>query len=140
MNWSPIYCRTVNLWSCTIIPRNTKHMAIDGQVCFQRQLFADPVKPQKYNKESVEPVNGINKDMRDTTLLPKTISTYPVDWVGSIIYWSHSTAVYVLNEGITCFQLPTHPLPPPISSPSTAHSYYMPFMTLQSLWKKLLII
>ena len=54
-------------------------MTIDGQVCFQRQLFVDLVKPEKYSTESVEPVNGINKDMSDATLLPKTISTYPVD-------------------------------------------------------------
>ena len=27
------------------LPRNTKHLAIDGQVCFYRQLFADAVKP-----------------------------------------------------------------------------------------------
>ena len=28
-----------------VLPRNTKHMVIDGQVCFHRWLFADPVKP-----------------------------------------------------------------------------------------------
>ena len=29
------------------LPRNTKYLAIDGQVCFYRQLFADAVKPQR---------------------------------------------------------------------------------------------
>ena len=54
-------------------------MAIDGHVCFHRQFFADPVKPQRYFTESVEPVNGINKDVNDGKLLPMTVSTNPVD-------------------------------------------------------------
>ena len=29
------------------LPRNTKHLAIDGQVCFYRRLFADAVKPRR---------------------------------------------------------------------------------------------
>ena len=29
------------------LPRNTKYLAIDGQVCFYRRLFADAVKPQR---------------------------------------------------------------------------------------------
>ena len=29
------------------LPRNTKHLAIDGQVCLYRWLFADAVKPQR---------------------------------------------------------------------------------------------
>ena len=28
------------------LPRNTKYLAIDGQVCFYRRLFADAVKPR----------------------------------------------------------------------------------------------
>ena len=32
--------------SCThALPRNTKYLIIDGQVCFYRQLFTDVVKP-----------------------------------------------------------------------------------------------
>ena len=29
------------------LPRNIKYLAIDGQVCFYRRLFADAVKPQR---------------------------------------------------------------------------------------------
>ena len=29
------------------LPRNTKYLAIDGQVCFYRWLFADAVKPRR---------------------------------------------------------------------------------------------
>ena len=46
---------------------------------FKDSFLLTLVKPEKYSTESVEPVNGINKDMNDATLLPKTVSTYPVD-------------------------------------------------------------
>ena len=29
------------------LPRNTKYLAVDGQVCFYRRLFADAVKPRR---------------------------------------------------------------------------------------------
>ena len=54
-------------------------MAIDGQVCFHRQLFADPVKSPRYTVGFLEPVNGINKDVSGARLLPKTVSTYFVN-------------------------------------------------------------
>ena len=57
-------------------------MAIDDQVCFNRWLFADPVKPRKYTTGSVGAVNGINmKDVSGARLLLKTIMTYFVDLV-----------------------------------------------------------
>ena len=39
-------CLTLKLYYTLALPRRTKHMAKDGQVCFHRRLFADPVKPQ----------------------------------------------------------------------------------------------
>ena len=54
-------------------------MAVNDQVCFHTSLFSDPVKPPRCATVSVEPVNGINKDVNGARLLPKTISTYPVD-------------------------------------------------------------
>ena len=38
-------------------------MAKDGQVCFHRRLFADPVNPQRFITEPVRPLDGINKDV-----------------------------------------------------------------------------
>ena len=61
------------------LPRNTKHMAIDGQACFHKWLFANSVKPSRWTTGSVEPVNDINKDVCDARLLPMIVSTYPVD-------------------------------------------------------------
>ena len=63
------------------LSRHTKHMAIDGQVCFHRWLFSDLVKPGRCTTAPVESVNGINKDMCGAKLLPMIISAYPVDCV-----------------------------------------------------------
>ena len=57
----------------------TKHMAKDGQVCFHRRLFADPVKPQRCTTEPVRPLDGVNKDVGGVKLLLATTSVYPVD-------------------------------------------------------------
>ena len=37
-------------------------MAVDGQVCFHRQPFADPIKSPNCAAGSMEPVSGISKD------------------------------------------------------------------------------
>ena len=54
-------------------------MAEDGQVCFHRRLFANPVKPQRCTIVPVRPLNGINKDVGGAKLLLTTTSVYPVD-------------------------------------------------------------
>ena len=54
-------------------------MAKDGQVCFHRRLFADPVKPQRCTTEPVRPLDGINKDVGGAKLLLTPTSVYPVD-------------------------------------------------------------
>ena len=61
------------------LPRRTKYMAKDGQVCFHRRLFANPVKPQRCTTEPVKPLDGINKDVSGATPLITTTSVYPVD-------------------------------------------------------------
>ena len=53
-------------------------MAKDGQVCFHRRLFSDPVKPQRCITEPVRPLDGINKDVGGAKLLLTTTSAYPV--------------------------------------------------------------
>ena len=77
--WNPIYC-----WLLTYtlaLPKNTKHIAIDSQVCFHWRLIANPVKPPWCNTGSVGPVYGTNTDVTGARLLPTTVSTCPVDWV-----------------------------------------------------------
>ena len=54
-------------------------MAKDGQVCFYKGLFANPVKPLRCTTEPVRPLDGINKDVDGAKLLPMTTSVYPVD-------------------------------------------------------------
>ena len=56
-----------------VLPRNTKHMAIDGQVCFHKQPFSIPVKPLRCPTGFLGPVNGINKDVNGARLLPTTL-------------------------------------------------------------------
>ena len=58
-------------------------MPKDGQVCFHRRLFADPVKPQRCTTElhyrDVRALDGINKDVDGAKLLLMTTSVYLVD-------------------------------------------------------------
>ena len=75
-------------------------MAVDGQVYFHRWLFIVPVRPPRCTSGSLGPMNGINKDVSGTRLLPMTVSTYPVNWVCFChLHWRHSTVVCVLMEG-----------------------------------------
>ena len=55
-------------------------MAKDGQVCFHRRPFANPVKPKRCTTEPVSPLDGINKDVGGAKLLLTTTSVYPVDY------------------------------------------------------------
>ena len=53
-------------------------MAKDGQVCFHRKLFVNPVKPQRCTTKPVRPLDGINKDVGGAKLLLTTTSVYLV--------------------------------------------------------------
>ena len=83
-------------------------MAKDGQVCFHRRLFGNPVKPQRCTTEPVKPLDGINKDLSGAKQLLMTTSVYPVD---SVPYCRHSITVCVLMEAVTHLQLTIHPPP-----------------------------
>ena len=90
-------------------------MDIDGQVCFHRQPFATPVRPLRCTTGSLGPVNGINKDVSSTRLLPTTVSTYPVNW---ICFCHLLKTQYCCLCPITHLQLPTCPtLFPPTHPP-----------------------
>ena len=96
----------------------THGYTVDGQVCFHRWLFIDPIKPWKCTTGPMEPVNGINKDVSGPDCC-KQLSR-PILWIKtvSVTYWRYSIAVCVLLEGIIHLQLPTYlhhppnPLPP----------------------------
>ena len=90
-------------------------MAVDGQVCFYRQLFVDLVKPRGCITGPLVPLRGTNKTVGSATLQPTTVWTYPVIVAVYVDYWMYSTAVCVLMEGTARLRLPTHPHhPPPI--------------------------
>ena len=56
-------------------------MAKDGQVCFHRRLFADPVIPQRCTTEPVRPLDGINKDVGGAKLLLTTGPPLSTLWI-----------------------------------------------------------
>ena len=120
--------------------KNTKNIAIDGQVYFHWRLVANLVKPPWCNTGPVGPVGGTNKDVTGARLLWTTVLTCPVDWV---------PFCHLLKTQHCClcpyerFNPPpaTYTPPPPTWPPShpPTHPYNMPFLILQSLWKSLKI-
>ena len=51
------------------LSRGTKHLRLDGQVCFYRRLFSDAVKPQGCISWPVWPLRGIIKTARGAKLI-----------------------------------------------------------------------
>ena len=97
-------------------------MAKDGQVCFHRRLFANPVKSYRYTTEPVRPLDGINKDVGGDKLLLTTTSVHPVDC--ACFCPLLKTQHHCLCPNGSC-NLPSasHPPPPP-PSPPTHHLIY----------------
>ena len=96
-----------------------QHMAKDGQVSFHRRLYANPVNPQRCTTESVNPLDGTNKDVSGAKLQLTTTSVYPVDcacFCPLLKTQHYCLCIYVLVEAVTHLQLPTHPatLHPPL--------------------------
>ena len=96
----------------TFTLRSTKHMAIDGQVCFHIQPFAIPIKPPRCTTGSLGPVNHINKDVSGARLLPTTVLTYPVDWV-YFCHWLKTQQCSLHSNGRYNLPLVTHHPPYP---------------------------
>ena len=98
-----------------VLPRNTKqNMAIDGQVCFHRWLFANPVKPPRRATGSMDPVNDINKDVSDARLQPTTVLSYPVDRI-CFCHLLKTQHCCLYPNGRYNLPLATHLPQPPIS-------------------------
>ena len=60
------------------LSRNTKHLRLDGQVCFFRRLFSDTVKLRGCISWSVWPLRGINKTAWGAKLILTAGQAYPV--------------------------------------------------------------
>ena len=101
--------------SWTLAPhRYTTHRAIDGQVCFYRRSFADPVKPRRSTTGSMEPLRGTNK--ATWCLLPTTVYVYQVD-CGSFCALLRTQCCCLSHCGWYCPPSASHPPPTPTPPP-----------------------
>ena len=96
--------------------RHTNHEAIDGQVCFHRRSFADPVKPRRSTIESMGPLMGTNKAAWGVKLLLTTVWSYQAD-CGSFSALLKTQHCCLPPYGWCCPPLASHPLPTPTPPP-----------------------
>ena len=98
--------------------RDTKHLRLDGRVCFYRRLFSDAVKPRGCLSWSLWPLRGINKTAWAAKLILTAGLAYPVSCagLGHLLMAKHSPLS--LN---VCFTPPTVPHPPPPLTPPPSH-------------------
>ena len=89
-----------------------KYLAIDGQVCFYRRLFADAVKPRRCMHVMV--LGRVNRTAWGTKLLLTAVWAYLVDFTSSrhLLKTQHCS---LSPNG--CFAPPSAPHPPPPSTP-----------------------
>ena len=92
------------------LSRDTKHLSLDGQVCFCRWLFSDAVKPRGCILWPVWPLKGINKVAWDAKLILMEGLAYPVSCasLGHLLMAQHCNLCLSV-----CFSPPTTPHPPP---------------------------
>ena len=96
-------------------------MAVDGQVCFHRRPFADPVKPSWCITGHVGSLGSINQILLSAKLLPMAVSIYPVVCVHPchLLRAQHYCLWSNGKEGSPSACPPTPPPPsPPIHPPS----------------------
>ena len=108
--------------------RDTKHLRLDGRVCFYRRLFFDAVKPRGWLSWPLRPLRGINKTAWGSKLILTADLAYPVSCasLGHLLMAKHCPLS--LN---VCFTPPTAPHPPPPSS----HPLWTQSVLLQQLKK-----
>ena len=97
------------------LSRNTKHLRLDGQVCFFRWLFSDTVKPRGYILWPVWPLRGINKTAWGAKLILTAGLAYPVSCasLGHLLTAQHCHLCLSV-----CFSPPSASnLPPPSPQP-----------------------
>ena len=97
--------------------RDTKHLRLDGQVCFYRWLFSDAVKPRGCLSWPLWPLRAINKTAWAAKLVLAAGLAYPVSCASLGHLLIASLCPLSLN---VCFTPPTalHQPPPPTPPPS----------------------
>ena len=100
------------------LSRDTKHLSLDGQVCFCRRLFSDDAKPRGCILWPVRPLRGINKTAWGAKLILTADLVYQVSCaqLGHPMMAQHGHLC--LN---VCFSPPTAPHPPPPPTPPPSH-------------------
>ena len=95
--------------------RDTKHLRLDGWVCFYRWLFFDVVKPRGCISWSLR---GINKTAWGAKLILTADLAYPMSCasLGHLLMGQHCPSS--LNA---CFNPPMAPHPLPSCTPSPSH-------------------
>ena len=93
---------------------NTKHVRLDGWVCFYRQLFFDAVKPQGCISWPVWPLRGIYKTAWGAKLILMADLAFPVSCASMGHPPMAQQCPLCLN---VCFSPPTAPYLPPPSTP-----------------------
>ena len=66
------------------LSRDTKHLSLDGQVCFCRRLFSDDAKPRGCISWPVWPLRGINKTAWGAKLILTADLVYQVSCPGEL--------------------------------------------------------
>ena len=94
------------------ISRDTKHLRLDGRVCFFRQLFSDTVKPRRCISWPLWPLRGINKTAWGAKLILTAGLGYPVSCasLGHLLMAQHCHLCVSV-----CFSPPSASHPPPPS-------------------------
>ena len=98
--------------------RDTKHLRLDGRVCFYRRLFSEAVKPRGCLSWPLWPLRGINKTAWDAKLILTADLAYPVSCAGLGHLLMAKHCPLCLN---VCFTPPTAPHPPPPPTPPPSH-------------------
>ena len=103
------------------LSRDTKHLSLDGQVCFCRRLFSDDAKPRGCISWPVRPLRGINKTAWGAKLILTADLVYQVSCarLGHPLMAQHCHLC--LN---VCFSPPTAPHPPPPPTPYRLNPRY----------------
>ena len=103
------------------LSRDTKHLSLDGQVCFCRRLFYDAAKPRACILWPVWPLRGINKTSWGAKLILTADLVYQVSCVrlGHLLMAQHCH--FCLKVCFSPPMAPHLPLPPTLPPIDSIH-------------------